>query len=188
MWIFLTKWIGVNNVKELSKEDLEFLKQLGSKRKAQEKDGCADPVFWMIQDQKNVYCEDGEYYEFYDDGEMYYSTYHQNTKDDLEQFKNWIIDSRVLTRDERESLILVKDDDELVEWFEENYIELSCARFTRDYFLSYTSGPFLTKDAALKHLEENSHHYSKNARTYGMVGWRNPEFEHLMQIIESLGD
>ena len=32
----------------LNEEDLNFLKELANKRLTQEKDGCADPVFWMV--------------------------------------------------------------------------------------------------------------------------------------------
>lgn len=178
-----------NIVNKLTCDDIKFLVELGNKRKTQEKDGCADPVFWMIEDEKNVYCEDGEYYEFYDDGEVIYSTYNNNTKEDLEEFKEWFLDNKICSEYDKECLKDVEDDDDLFEWIDDGCIQdLPYARFTRRHFISYNTGAFLTKEAAREHIEENYYHYSKNVRTYGMVGWRNPEFERLMEIIEKLGD
>lgn len=42
--MYLTEILTINEIK--------FLKDLAHKRKTQEHDGCADPVFWMIQDQE----------------------------------------------------------------------------------------------------------------------------------------
>ena len=175
-------------LERLSEDDLDFLGDLGHQRKMQPKDGCADPVFWMIQDEKSVYCEDGEYLEFYDDGEMVYSTYHCNTEEDLEEFKKYILDYKDLDDDEKKELKDINNDEDLVEWFEVSSVNISFARFTREHYITEGTGPFLTKEAAKEHLKENDYYYSKNARTYGMVGWRNPQFERLMEIIEKLGD
>lgn len=170
----------------LSIEEIKFLKELGHKRKVQEKDGCADPVFWMIQDEKNVFTDDGEYKVFFDDdgnGELY-NTYYEFDRDNLEKFKNYIEENFNLDTDERETLKEVDDNDTLEQFIDLYDIDINYSRFTREHFISYSSGPFLTKDAIKEHLKDNYYHYSKNARTYGMVGWRNPEFEKLMKIIE----
>ncbi len=170
-------------------EDISFLKELAHKRKTQEKDGCADPVFWMVYDTKNVYCEDGEYYEFYDDGEIIYSTFNAFDKENLEEFKEYILNKFDIKEWNLEEFKNIKSNDDLVEYLYWNDLEeLNRARFNREHFISQTTGPFLTKAAAKKHIEENHYHYSKEVTTYGLVGWRNPEFEQLMKIIEKVDE
>lgn len=169
----------------LTDEDINFLKDLAHKRKVQSKDGCADPVFWMIQDEKNNYCEDGGYLEFYIDGEVYYDTYREFDQDYFDEFKKYCLDYHLA--EDREEFKKIEDNDDLYNYLEWYGLEnVSVARFDRTHFITDATGPFLTKEAAKEHLKDNSHHYSKNARTYGMVGWRNPEFERLMEIIEKL--
>lgn len=170
----------------LSIDEINFLKQLARKRKTQEKDGCADPVFWMIQDQKNVFTDDGEYLMFFGYGEELYNTYNNFDKERLEDLKEYIIDNTDITVDEIEEVKEIKNNGDLIQFLDWNDLDINYRRFKREYFISTTTGPFLTKEAAKKHLEENHYHYSKNARTYGLVGWRNPEFEKLMSIIEKL--
>ena len=168
-------------------DDIIFLRELGRKRESQSKDGCADPVFWMIQDEKNVYCEDGEYFEFYDDGEIFYSTYHCNTEEDLEEFKNYILNYKDLDENEKKGLKNINNDVDLVEWFELSSVSIDFTRFNREYFITDMTGPFLTKEAAEEHLKDNHYHYSNHARAYGMTAWRNSEFQKLMEIIDKLG-
>lgn len=170
-------------------EDIIFLKELAHKRKIQEKDGCADPVFWMIYDTKNVYCEDGEYLEIYSDGEVMYSTFNNFNKEKLDEFKEYVITNYKINEWDLEEFKNIDDNDDLTDYFNSNDIEeLSVARFNRERFISSTTGPFLTKSAAKRHIEENYYHYSKEVTTYGLVGWRNPEFEQLMKIIEKLDE
>lgn len=174
----------MNLTELLSIDEINFLKDFAHKRKIQSKDGCAEPVFWMIQDQKNSFTEDGEYLMFFGDGEELYNTYNNFDKDKLEELKEYIIDNTDITTDEVEELKEIHDNDSLLDFIEWNDLDINYRRFTREYFISTMTGAFLTKEAAKKHLKENDYHYSKNARTYGMVGWRNYELEKLVSIIE----
>lgn len=174
--MYLTEILTINEIK--------FLKDLAHKRKTQERDGCADLVFWMIQDQKNIFSEDGEYFVFFGDGEELYNTYDEFDKENLEELKEYIIDNTDITSDEIEEVKEICDNDSLLEFLEHHDLDINYRRFTREYFITDMTGAFLTKGEAKKHLKDNYYHYSKNARTYGMVGWRNSEFEKLMTIIE----
>ena len=171
---------------KLPMSDIAFLILLGKKRKEQEKDGCADPVSWMIQDEKNVYCEDGEYLEFYIDGEVYYDTYREFDQGYFDEFKKYCLDYNLA--EDREEFKKIEDNDDLYNYLEWYGLDVTIARFNREHFISDMTGPFLTKEAAKEHLKDNDYHYSKHARTYGMTAWRNPEFQRLMEIIEKLGD
>lgn len=176
----------MNIVEILNKEDIDFLKQLAHKRKTQEKDGCAEPVFWMIQDERNVFTDDGEYLVFFGDGEELYNTYNNCDKEQLEELKEYIIDNTDITRDEIEEVKEIHDKSSLLEFLDWHDLDINYRRFTREHFITDMTGPFLTKEACKEHLKDNYYHYSKNARTYGMVGWRNPEFKKLMEIIEKI--
>lgn len=170
----------------LNIEEIKFLKELAHKRKTQEKDGCADPVYWMIQDEKNIFSDDGEYSVFFDDdgnGELY-NTYNEFDRDNLEEFKSYILENFDLDTDDREALKEVDDNDSLEAFISMYDIDINRRSFTREHFITDMTGPFLTKESCKEHLKDNYYHYSKNARTYGMVGWRNPEFQKLMEIVE----
>lgn len=178
---------SVKNIRDyISSDDIEFLKKLSHERNTQEKDGCADPVFWMIYDKKNIYCEDGEYFEVFADGEVVYSSFNKFTEENLEEFKNHIIENVDLSNDDKEELKDIKDNYDLLEFINTNDLGLNIARFNREFFISANTGPFLTKKAAKKHIAENYYHYSKDVTTYGMVGWRNPEFKQLMNIVSKI--
>lgn len=45
-------------------------------------------------------------------------------------------------------------------------------------------GAFLTLQSAERHLKENNYNYSEKAHVYVSYGWRNPELEKLLNIIE----
>lgn len=170
----------------LNSDDINFLKELAHKRKVQGKDGCADPTYWMIQDEKSVFSDDGEYSIFFDDegnGELY-NTYNEFNRENLEEFKNYIFDNFNLDTDERKALKEVNDNDSIESFISMYDIDINSRNFTIEYFISDRTGPFLTKEACKEHLKDNYYHYSKNARIYGMVGWRNPEFQKLMEIVE----
>lgn len=172
----------------LSIEDIKFLKELGHKRKTQETDGCADSVFWMIQDERIEFTDDGEYKTFFDDNGNLYNTYDEFDKNKLEGFKNYIKENFRLDEDEFEELKEVSDNDALEDFIYLYDIDINYRRFTMQTFISSSTGSFLTKEAAKEHLKDNHYHYSKNARISGIVGWRNPEFKKLMQIVEKFDD
>lgn len=173
---------------KLTEEDILFLKELGHKRLIQEKDHCADPVFWMICDRENVYCEDGEFIEIYVDGDILVSTF-DSDEEDIANFKEYVKMNCVDSFYDSEDLEAVEDLSSLERFISlyEYDLDISVVRFDRRLKICDTSGPFLTKDAARQHIKENKHHYSKDVNTYGMVAWRNPEFERLMSIVEQLG-
>lgn len=173
----------------LNEEDLNFLKELANKRLTQEKDGCADPVFWMVYDTQSVYREDGSEIGFYIDDELVYSTAWTFNKQTLEEFKNDCIEDGLVSSDDLDDFKAIEDNDDLFNYIDGfRDINIGLSRFDKEYFISSSSGPFLTKEAAIEHIKSNKHHYSKDVTTYGMVGWRNPEFEQLMKIIEKFGD
>ena len=178
--------IRMNNLIE---EDIKFLKELSHKRNTQEKDGCADPVFWMIYDIKEIFSDDGEYFVIYADGEDIYNSYDKHLEKNIEELKEYILDNHDIEKLYiKEELNNIKNEDDMYEFINDNdyLLNLNIRRFDRVYTISDMTGPFLTKEAAKKHIKENYYHYSKDVTTYGMVGWRNPEFNQLMNIISKI--
>lgn len=51
-----------------------------------------------------------------------------------------------------------------------------------DYVDVTDVGPFLTEDAANRHMQSNAHHYTK-PRTYVYSCWRNHEMQELLRLI-----
>lgn len=49
-------------------------------------------------------------------------------------------------------------------------------------------GAFLTLQSAERHLKENNYNYGKKAHVYVSYGWRNPELERLLNIIEKFDE
>ena len=50
----------------------------------------------------------------------------------------------------------------------------------------YPNTMFLTEKEAREHLEQNHHHYSKDAHTYCMRAWRSPEVWWLWKILREV--
>lgn len=170
----------------LNEEDITFLKELAHKRKTQETDGCGEPVYWMIYDKKNIVQEDGDYFAIYSDGEEIYNTYDEDSKDDLEELKEHIMDDFDISSDLAEETKYINSKFDLLNYLDMHEYELdglNKVNFNREYYITEETGAFLTKEAAKKHIEENYYRYSKDVTTYGMEGWRNPEFKRLMEII-----
>lgn len=180
--ILLKKSIEVISLKEIKLEnkDYDFLKGLSKRLKEQTNDGNADPVFWGIRDYKVIRDDsDGEYIGVLDDGEEIFMEHWDNGIDNLRRQLSCFKD-----RDELNSMNL----DDLVSYIE-NYLDdenFTIFRYNRVPFISDMTGCFLTKKAAQKHLQENSYHYTKDAHTYAMTAWRNPEFEYTIEILKHL--
>ncbi len=93
-----------------------------------------------------------------------------------------------IIRGTRKNFLNITNENELYDFLEINDIDVNLRSFARIPFISTMTGPFLTKRTAKKHIEENYYHYSKDVTTYGIVGWRNPEFCKLMKILEKFDE
>jgi hypothetical protein len=166
----------------MTKEELEFLKELQHELRTQDTNGQAAPRFWGIIETGKRLVPDG----FGDetvvrDGEETYTP---------EEYVTHI-----------RELLLEEDDDELDEsWadvnkdsidevinFANGVLDREAEVYEMEKYQKLTdqTGCFLTKRAAQKHIELNNYHYT-NPRTYAMTAWRNPEFERFMNIFENL--
>lgn len=169
----------------MKKEDIDFLRELQHELNTQEHDEQASPRFWgIIEDVEypaSEDCYDNAY--IYDNADCEVRSY--------EQIVDWVDD---IISDEHPEL---KDEwnedvkenyelEDLCEWIKDNLDWDVEVVYSRNYEkLSEETGCFLTKKAAKRHLELNHYHY-KNGKTYAMTAWRNPEFERVLNILQTM--
>lgn len=171
----------------MTKEDLEFLKELQHEMKTQETDGQAAPRFWGVMETKESVVPPGYggYLKIIDrtggEAESY------NLQDYVDMLKELIEENEMDYETIGGFASLDYDNIEEVAEFARNFLDrnVEVLSLKKNYVLSDQTGCFLTKRAAVKHIELNGHHYC-NPHTFGMTAWRNPEFERFLKIFENL--
>ena len=166
---------------EISKEDLEFLKDLQHELNTQDNDGTADPLYWGVLEEKEEYVPEGcgEPRISHDDGSWtleeavesvneVINEYDQDTQDEWKDI--WKDDAEDVCNFMRETLKW--------DFCDVYYVE----KVDR---ISNYSGAFLTKRACKQHIEKNHYHYD-NPRTYAMCAYRNYELERLLKILKTI--
>ena len=163
----------------LTTKDVEFLTTLANELKTQDTACTAKPVIYQIREaKKDVPIEtdyaDGVALIIGEDGESFYD-------DDVVGAKESLICTWEFEWDERIKLGEAKTLADIAQFCEDIGI--------RNHYTSYRNtetfqGFFLTKEALLRHLEANRHHYSEPVSYAQAAGWRNPELERLLTIVE----
>ena len=166
----------------ISKEDLSFLKILQSEMINQETDGQAAPRFWVLRQIEQeptseeyaddyIYVETDEYTRFASTSELvdYLGDYELATDEQLEELKGYNIYNAF---------------EYVLENLNENkhFEKIPVRRIAK----IIPNTLFLTKKAAIKHMEANHYHYNDTVHTYAMTAWRSPEVESLFKIIENI--
>lgn len=164
------------SIETLDNKDLDFLKDLACTLRDQPHDGNADPVFWGIRDYRNVDNPDGQYVVVLDDGDVIFDEY----VDDIEVLKDYLLENINVSEEDLEG-----DLNDLIDIIELDG-SLQIAHYDKVPYITDLTGCFLTKKAAQDHIDHNRHHYTKDAHTYAMTAWRNPEFEDLINIIKKI--
>ncbi|TDX48300.1 hypothetical protein [Orenia marismortui] len=167
----------------LSKEEMEFLKDLGRELKEQDNLGTAKPLVWQIREDKKVFGLDPLYAEdrvcIVDcEGNTFYTV-----EEAMEDIEDWHYSN------DEEVPQKVKEMDDLEELF--NYMSdelgMDDLHYTGYEETHEYKGAFLTRKAAEIHLKKNHYHY-KNGTVYCNHGWRNPELKRLLEIVEKFAD
>lgn len=170
----------------MTKEDLEFLKELQDELKNQETDGQAAPRFWGVIETREqiVPTGYGSIWKIIDrtyEPEEYDAESYADLIDDLVEDEDVTDEVRELWGETDRN-----DMNEIVDFASEHLNRnVEVLEFTKESRLSDQTGCFLTKRAAKKHIEKNAYHYYE-PRTFAMTAWRNPEFERFMKIFENL--
>lgn len=172
----------------MTREDLDFLKELQHEMQTQDNDGQAAPRFWGIRERKERITKD-----FYGD-DMYIvdSTSGEPEKYELSDYVQML--GELIDEEEEPAYEVIDgyafldtgDIDDVVNFANSMMGRKAMSSSFETYEeLSDQTGCFLTKRAAEKHIELNKHHY-QNPHTYAMTAWRNPEFERFIKIFENL--
>lgn len=167
----------------MKKEDIEFLKQLQQGLKAGNHFHQAEPRYWMILDYRKVvrprgygpdcilsdngqFMEESEFVDYIDE------VYGLDEGDFIELENCYGL----------EDVIDYLNDENITKDFKREDI----VSYEEERFISTFSGSFLTYEDALKHLEDNKHHYSNQAHPYALTAFRNPRYHKLLEIIKNL--
>lgn len=159
----------------MKKQDIEFLTELQRELLDQETDGNAPPVFWGVMTKTTVYGMAEDYRDnlvAFIDGEEYNDL--DEMKKELVALKNSNIDYEAL--DKCSSFAEAR-----AALSGNNLVTFSGVRYVDK--LSEDTGCFLTKRAVKQHIENYSYNYNQ-PRSYAMTAARNPEFEHVLKILQ----
>lgn len=164
----------------MTKEDIEFLRDLQHELNTQPNDGNADPVFWGIVQDEKVYTQNGDELEIIVDSEASYS---------LEDFIEFVEEDKDEWSDEikeRWEDVDKEDAEEVCEFAEETWNGMTA--YPAIYEIRETLAQnkfFLTKRTAKEYVERYGYNHN-NPRTYAQTAVRNPEFERLLRILKTM--
>lgn len=165
-------------IKNLTAEDVKFLKELKHELNTQDNRMTANPRFYQIQHDRFVasFDGDGNYFEAVYAGESL-GIY---TYDDegLEELKDVLL----ADYDEEYSEDVEEINSLKLEKLDNDSLDLKC--YGGDYEHVYVNA-FLTERACKEHIEANRHHY-ENPVDYLSYGFRNPELEKVLEILSKI--
>lgn len=193
---------------KITKEDIDFLRELQKELNTQDHLSQADPRFWVIKGSEKIYnIEDADGYELYDDNGC--SIVASNIEEVFEYIRDNLLDEineldgveRTLTLEDgifgQQIVVHWIDDGEecdkelsnyedVANWLEEfgydDYRVVSYKIISK----IYENTMFLTQKDAEDHLRANDYHYSEDAHTYAMTAWRSPRVEKLVKLLQSI--
>lgn len=194
----------------ISEEDIDFLKALQKERNTQDNCETADVRTWVIKDRNDTVTEEGheDYYLLYDSENCnnldlkdiydilkalefetdYYSEElvieNLNFENDVITFTYFGRKSSISKDNNNEGGIIIKGVcvGELISFFNDNFYEIVIVNMRVGWKHQFC---FLTQKAAENYLKRKGHNHSKDAHTYCICTYEDPEIAKLMDIIES---
>ncbi len=190
-WENLKKHDDTTEKHQITQEEIQFLKNLQHEMNTQDRVVQANPRYWVIRSYEKEYGEEllnADGISIYDSEgcnvilEVEYQIFGID-KIIEEVLKALLDDEYFLDESEIENIKSAYDMETLVEELKDvdtyNFTVMQYKEVAKD------SGMFLTHDAAIEHLKNNSHHYSDNAHTYAHTAWRSKE-EKLWEILQTV--
>lgn len=194
----------------ISKDDIDFLKALQKERNTQDNCETADVRTWVIKDRNDTVTEEGheDYYLLYSpencnnlDLEDIYdilkalefeTDYYTgelvienlNFENDVITFTYFGRKSSISKDNNNKDCIAIKGVcvGELISFFNENFYEIVIVNMRVGWKHEFC---FLTQKAAENYLKRKGYNHSKDAHTYCICTYEDPEIAKLMDIIES---
>ena len=179
----------------LTKEDIEFLKDLQHEMNTQDTVCQADPRYWGIMETERVFnLEDGETLLVNDDNGEEFTEMEGVTAYIDRVAKRVYQDGRAVHSDRADWIDVYDGEDnvetffeldEAADWLKENGERVRVTHF--EDIKKIHSGPiFLTLRDADEHLRLNYYHYADDAHAYAMTAWRDPTIERLWKILQEI--
>lgn len=196
----------------ITKEEIEFLKELQKEMNTQDTVCQADPRFWVVATDKyeetgNIDSCDG--IQLYDSNaaeiaceynipsiiDHINELYEDDLKDDGITFanvsknectvilKNYDIENGEIEEDER---IFHDVDDLFVFLQDEGYFHDYELIYYRYRHHKYPNTMFLTNKSCKEHIKANYYHYNSDAHSYAMTAFRSPEVAKLYKILQEV--
>ncbi|MBB1548970.1 MAG: hypothetical protein HG450_003090 [Clostridiales bacterium] len=194
----------------ISKDDIDFLKALQKERNTQDNCETADVRTWVIKDRDDTVTEEGheDYYLLYDSENCnnldlrdiydilkalefetdYYTgelvIENLNFENDVITFTYFGRKSSISKDNNNKDSIAIKGVcvGELISFFNDNFYEIVRVNMIVGWKHQFC---FLTQKAAENYLKRKGHNHSKDAHTYCICTYEDPEIAKLMDIIES---
>lgn len=180
----------------LTKEDIEFLKDLQHEMNTQSTVGQRDPRYWVIMETRRVLnLEDGE--------ELMIDNQNGDEYEGLEAAlplidkvaKEHFKDGRAELSESGMYIDIYDDDDENVEtffdleeagiWLNEHGQDVRVTHYEDVHQIN--PGPmFLTLRDADDHLRKNDYHYEEDAHAFALTAWRDPTVERLWKLLQEI--
>lgn len=157
--------------RELTTEDIDFLKNLQNEMNTQDTVAQASPRFWVVaQEEWNPtgedYCDEIHYF---------------NEETDFGEWED-LLKHLIESEDYEEDLNGIENYDDLPEYIKDEYDEVPVSKV----HVIQPNTFFLTKKEAEEHIRRNHYHYNETVHTYAMTAWRSPEVENLYEILEKI--
>lgn len=161
--------------RQITEEEISFLKNLQKEMNTQDNVGQADPRYWVIRDYQKIY---GEKLNSPDgiciyDSDACFTVFEGNLEAEYEEETVTeilgILKENNYDIGDLENCEMVSYDD-----LEEELNNLNISILQYEEYPS-DDGMFLSHRAAVEHLTGNSHHYSAKAHTYAKTAWRSSE-------------
>ena len=169
--------------RNITNEDIEFLKDLQQKMLTQDHDCQASPRFWTVAQTER----EGGIASGYADGSVIYDSHCcEDIGSTVEEVKGYLKDN-----DEyNEGMDEIDELDGIVDFLNEHdpdngrRYELCNFKLIENVVKPNTF--FLTKEACKQHIQANKHHYNGTVHSYAMTAWRSAQVEKLYEILENV--
>lgn len=176
-------------MREINKEDIEFLRNLQHEMNTQDTVGQRDPRFWVVMETIRKWGYDSDYVDDCCIVDNEGNEYHGET---LEEVLESFIEDDFEINYERKDFVYIQGYgmittlEDICEYMELEYNKdnLSVCYY-KDVERIVPDTMFLTKRECEEHIKRNHYHYNK-PHPYAMTAWRSPQVEKLYEVLQNI--
>ena len=153
----------------MSKETLDFLKELQKEMNEQETDCQAHPRYWVVAQYEWVSC-----WENSAEKNIIYCPELEGEFESFESLMDELVEQEYFSQEIFDEIATIDDLSEHLDAYEVPMKNIHTVK---------TDSMFLTKRECQEHIRRNHHHYNNTVHTYAMTAWRSPQVEKLYNIL-----